>query len=285
MKAWQFIGVSFFLGFISFGFKTAGAQNKYIAVDMGYNIRANSYFRGEVLNYNSSGFTSNGNKKSLNISFGQGFNLGLGFGYLFTKNMGAELGVAYLEGSRIVTDKSINTYVSGVDKSTFEIRARSLRIVPAFKLSTDMGKWNPYTRFGMLIGIINNVREYSFKESTLGTNTTTTDTEWEMKGLMSFGFCGSAGIGFTLSEKMKLFIECNLLSQSFTPKKEVMNKYEINGTDQLSSLNIIEKETEFEKEYNFNNGIVPDFNAPRKMLAVSAPYSTIGFSIGIQIVL
>ncbi|MDP1725623.1 MAG: outer membrane beta-barrel protein [Bacteroidota bacterium] len=283
MKMWHRLCVLILSIFIVFGFKIANAQNKYFAFGLGYNFRGNSYFRGEVLNYNSTGSTSYGNKKSLNISFGQGFNFGAGFGYLFTKNMGAELAVDYLEGSRILTDKNINTYVSGVDKSSFEIQTRSLRFIPSVKMMAEMGKLSPYTRFGFIISLINNVREYSFKESTLGTNTTTTVTEWNLTGMMSVGFCGSAGIAYKIKDHMQLFAECNLLSQSFTPKKEVMNKYEINGTDQLGSLNIIDKETDFEKEYSFNNGIMPDFNAPRKVLAVSAPYSSIGFNIGMQI--
>ncbi len=285
MKVWQNLCALSFLVFIIPVFNQACAQNKYFSLGIGYNVRSSSFYRGEELNYNSTGSTSYGSKMALNVSFGQGFNIGAAFGYLFTKNMAAEIGIDYLEGNRILTDKSINSYVSGVDKSTFEIQLRSLRIIPSIKICTDLGKWSPYTQFGIIIGVLNNVQEYSFKESSVGSSTTTTLTELNLKGRISFGFSAGAGITYQVRNRLKVFAECRLISQSFTPEKEKMTKYEIDGVDKLASLNIIDKEVLFEDNYIFNNGIIPDNNSPRKTLAVSAPNSTVGFNLGIQIVL
>ncbi|MDP1726967.1 MAG: outer membrane beta-barrel protein [Bacteroidota bacterium] len=274
------IAFGFIIGMMPF----AKAQGPYLTLGAGYAFGANNFLLGteSTTNSNSGGFTST--QTVLNVGLGKGINMGGCLGYMFNKNVGIELGVGYLLGSRIMVDASTDVSSSGsIDKSTTEWQCRSLRIIPAFKVCGGSDKINPYLKFGLIMGMMNSAMEYNNSETTSGSTINRSVREVKYTGTTSFGILGCAGVNYKLNSKIMLFAECNLLAQSFTLAKSVITKDETNGKDNLASMTTNQKETIYSKEVTFDSNATVDKGSPKKGLAFSLPFSSLGINVGIQI--
>lgn len=212
-------------------------------------------------------------------TLGKGFQVGGAFGYMLNENIGAELGIMYLAGTKL-KQRDYNT--GGIDNSyhsEFSEKATILRFIPAIKITTGKHNLKPYLKTGVIIGIAGKIYySYSSLSSNLGTHQY--EREIEFSGNTSFGFSGSIGVEYKLNTKFGFYAEFNIITQSWAPGKSVMTKSEWNGVDDLPSMTTSEKETIYVDSYT-NEGL-DDPSSPSKALKEYMPLSSIGMNVGVH---
>ncbi len=208
----------------------------------------------------------------LKINFGKGFNAGANLGYVFTKNIGLELGVNYLFGGKT---EGKQTDLSG-NYSNTEAFAKMIQIKPTLVFRAGYDKINPYAKVGMIIGSgkITNTRNEKngvdvFKETI------------EFDGGIPIGFHASLGTLYKLNEKLALFGELNLVSLEYAPEKGKFTESFKNGVDQLPTMTIREKEIEFVDTY-ISSGAPSNPNEALKTPKIPFSFSSFGLNIGLQ---
>ena len=110
---------------------------------------------------------------------------------------------------------------------------------------------------------------------------------FEYKGGLSYGFHGALGINYMFSKRIGAFAELAGYFQNWAPKKCAMTTFSVDGVDQLSTLPVNEKEIDYVKNYSttYNNSVPQDTSQPSIGQKFYMPFSSIGFSIGLHILL
>jgi hypothetical protein len=202
---------------------------------------------------------------------GKGLNAGINFGYMFNKNIGFELGGNYLLGGKI--NGSYTSYTG--DYLNSEVSAKMLQIKPSLVFRSDLDKFNPYAKVGMIIGsgkIINTTVEKDGAD--LETRTL------ELDGGMPIGFQASIGTLYKLNEKLSIFGELNLVNLNYAPKKGHITEATLNGINQLPTYTISDKEIEFTSSFT-NTGAPLNPNAPSKSPTLDFSFSSFGLNVGL----
>jgi outer membrane protein W len=248
----------------------------YASVNSGYNLGTGNvnYYQAMLLGlYNSNEITATTNTTELvKSNLGKGFNIGANFGYMFTKNIGFELGANYLVGAKI---KSAQTSYTG-DYANSEVSAKMIQIKPTLVFRAGYDKINPYAKVGMVIGsgkIINTQNDKN------GVDFSTKILE--LDGGTPIGFHGSIGTLYKLNSKLALFGELNLVSLEYAPKKGQITTATKNGVDQLPTKAVEDKEIEFIDSF-VSTGAPSNPNEPSKTPKLPFSFSSMGLNIGIQ---
>ena len=264
----------------------------FFSVNGGYNFSSAS----QNLSSNSTR-TSNSSSSStvrtealIEGSYGKGFNFGGAVGYMFNKNIGAELGINYLVGGEITGSRVENN--SGASFSDNYISegkssAKMLQFRPTIILSAGLDKINPYAKFGILIG------SGSIEQSTNGTsksinsfggstitNSSTSDSTFKADGGTAIGFHSALGLSLNVNKNMSIFVELNMVNMSYAPTKGTQTSYNVNGVDQLSSLTISSTQLEFVDSTNSSDVQLP--TNPTKVLKENYAFSSFGINFGLK---
>jgi Outer membrane protein beta-barrel domain len=224
----------FILG--SFAQKSKEA-NFYVSLNSGYNFKAggdSNNFSNEVRNSLGTDDVS-----SQSISFGQGLGFGLSVGYNFDRKIGVEFGVNYTKGNEFKTgDTDIKGYFEG---SVFN--SKMLQFKPTLVLSGGFDKINPYTKFGVILGIGSITESKSEKDNV--------DDEflktYLYNGSLSKGFTASLGSTFEIANNLSVFGEINYNYLVFSPDFGTVTESKINGSDNLQTLTIYDKSIEYKE--------------------------------------
>ena len=206
----------------------------------------------------------------IDVNLGKGLNFGGTFGYMFNDRFGAELEVDYLIGSKT---EAKHRETSG-EETIQKLYSKMIQIKPAFVLSAGYSKVNPYAKFGAIIGSGKIFEEY--------TNTgggSTYEAKAEAKGGIAFGFHAGLGINFGLTSNLSLFGELNMNNLSYAPEKGKLTKFTENGVDQMSTLDINEREYEYSDNPNLNSS---NPNQPSQGPKTSYNFGTLGINIGLK---
>lgn len=213
--------------------------------------------------------------KTKDVNLGKGLNFGATIGYMFNSNLGAEVAVDYLMGSKTKT-KIIGSGGS-LEQS---LSSKMIQIKPALVISAGYSKFNPYAKFGVIIGSGKINQEFKLLL------TDVTDAEAEAKGGIAFGFHAGVGLNFVLTPKLSLFGELNMNNLSYAPEKGKLIKYNVNGVDQLATLDRYIKEYEYTDQNPYVNvgggGITPDPNQPYRAPKTTYSYGTVGLNFGLK---
>ena len=208
-------------------------------------------------------------------SYGQGFSPNLKLGFMFSDNMGIELGVSYLFGATQTKVKSDGDTVGLEAKST------GLRLAPQLVYKLDNGF---YGRFGMIIPVLGKtvVTDNDEKSALLiggvpvaGEKESTIET----KGSFSIGFIGAIGYGFALNDNITLFGEIEYIGLSIKSGSATVTEYTFKGNDVLPLFDTYQKEYEYVDE--IDSSVPFDKNKPTQKLKQKAPFSSLGFNFGI----
>ena len=102
-----------------------------------------------------------------------------------------------------------------------------------------------------------------------------------LDGGMPIGFRASIGTLYKLNEKLSLFGEINLVSLEYAPNKGSITDSTKNGTSNLSTLTVKDKEIEFVD--NFVDTSAPSNpNVSSKYPIIAFSFSSIGLNLGLQ---
>lgn len=258
-------------GTLMMGIQCANAQGAYVNANIGYGMKAASQkMQASEIVSSDTIMTFTG----VHGSLGKGLNYGLAFGYMFTKNVGAEIGFNYLKGSQIKSTYSDYTFIY-TQTQTITTQATMLRIIPEIVIATGDGMVRPYAKVGLVIGMMGKITDkYSIHEGGYSYEET-----WKSTGGIPIGF--SSSLGATVEGKfMAMFAEFVFISQSWAPKKSVMTVSTYNGTDQLPLMTTYEKETDYVDSYSVSQR--PDQSSPREQTKQYLPMSSFGFNFGLR---
>jgi hypothetical protein len=218
-------------------------------------------------------YPSYDNKKSINFVPGRGFDVNLGAGYMFTKNLGVQMNVTDFIGLPIKT--VFNNYNTEGNPFTENISYKGmiLQIIPAVVLDLGLDKIDPYARFGMSIGVFPQI---SLKETEVRNNNTY-DYTGKYVGGLPIGYSAAVGVKFKLNEKFGLYGEFDCNGINYTPNKYKMTKYSVNGVDRLADLPLSQTEIDFVKSYDASK---TSTDTPSKQLKQTFPFSNFEINIG-----
>lgn len=257
------------------------AQKMYAHVNVGYGLKM-----GTQTLLNNSTFVSyddhyTGEVEVIDVSFGKGLNLGAAFGCMFTKNLGAELGLSYLLGGKTKSEFDDTDYFGGITSHTTgetSVSAKMFRIIPSVVLAAGLDKIDPYAKFGVVLGF-----GCVKVESNENDDGDVYEQVNKLNGGMAFGLSSAFGVKYNLNEKMSLFGEFNMINMSYAPKKGEVIEYTENGADKLPSMTTNDKEIEYVKDYSYDSSNPTPDSEPDKATSEKLPFSSIGLNVGFRI--
>jgi outer membrane protein W len=258
------------------------AQSLYVDVHAGYGFPAARQNLGGNTKSTTSGSVTTTENTSRSVSLGKGIQPGVAVGYMFTPNIGAEIGINYLLGT---ATKFVNedTKPTSSDKSEISVKGSMIRIIPAVKFTISENKMRPYIRTGLIIGVATKALVSITDESVNGSTSSSSESAVEYSGGLSLGFHGAMGVNFMLSDNLGIFAEVTGYYQNWAPKKALQTKATLDGQDQLGTMDIRDKETDFEKSYTEDNSQPINKDVPSKSTQFWLPFSSAGLNVGVQI--
>ncbi|MHC1707303.1 MAG: outer membrane beta-barrel protein [Bacteroidales bacterium] len=252
------------------------SQSFYVKAEAGYGFKTSSqnslYF--PLYDYTIDSLSSS--TEHISASLGKGMNLGGAFGYMFTDNLGVELGLSYLYGSK---SKAKHQYIDAtVD---FALYSRMFRINPTLIVSLKENKINLYSKFGVIMAL----GAIYYEKSTAKHNGDNESIKIKLSGDAAFGFNAGLGVMYPLNNSVSLFGEVNLISLSYAPSRGEVTEATINGVDQLPLLSTRDKEFEFVDEFVSNSYNPDPDDKPKPELKHLFPFGSIGLNAGIKVTL
>jgi opacity protein-like surface antigen len=246
----------------------------YVSLATGYAFGSST---GESIPIQNSTETSEDVSKNevVSYSLGKGINFGGTIGYMFDKNIGAEVGINYLKGAKTV---GLDTRLNG-ERVENSIAATMLQINPKLVLALDYEKINPYAKFGLIVGISPSVETTEDKTEITDELPVKNLSVREFYGGQAFGFNAALGLMINLNANFGLFGELNLNNLSYSPSDSTLRKSTIDGIDNLPNLTENEKNFKYLKEYTSSTtdetNILPKFTLPFGSIAlnIGAKYS------------
>lgn len=247
------------------------AQGFYVSANVGYGFKMSSQ--------NIVGFTNENDSPSIddvtqiNLSMGQGFNFCGTAGYMFTKNIGAELGLSYLLGMKTKANYENNT-TNHIHEGSYA--GGMFKINPTFVVSAGLQKVDPYAKFGFIIGFGSIFHDFNSESPAQKSY-----YKAVYSGGVAFGLNAAAGVLFNLNERFSLFAETSMVNLSYAPTKGKIKEFTINGADQLNSMTTSEKEFVFVKNIDYHES--QKSSDPHKELRQKYPFGSFGINFGVKI--
>jgi hypothetical protein len=261
-------------------------KGAYGNINLGYNFSLNSDVVG-VNSTTTSGESNTFKNEVVTGSFGAGLNFGGTFGYMFSDNLGAELGVNYLMGSSFdATDN--HTYTDAIvpannyqQTTTSSISASMIQFNPSIVISAGKTEGlNPYGKFGFVFGMGTITEEESVVKT--GSGAYTQESTQEFGEGMALGFSAAFGATYSFSEKLGLFGEFNMINMSYAPTKGEYTTHTTDGVDDLADATTNDKEIIFEDSLEGHSGAPTEDSQPREALKTYYSFSSLGIKIGLR---
>jgi hypothetical protein len=216
-------------------------------------------------------------------SYGSGVTITGSFTRMFNDNIGIDVAANYLIGKEYDgTSSSGSTGFSFSSSNTTS--AKGLFFSPALVIEASGDKIKPYVKAGFVLGFMSITRT-SDNKSVAGGITQTSHLKGELTGGPPFGFRGGIGISTGGSGKTKFFSEIIFTSMSYYPAKGELVESSVNGVDQLTSLPVSSKQTNFVDSISNNFASPPNPNEPSESIAESFPMGSISINVGIRFML
>ena len=211
-------------------------------------------------------------------SYGAGLSLKLHGGYCITKNISTELEVGYLLGRPYTLSRTdiSNNYFAHESHRT---RGNMLMLTPSIRYGVVKGRFFPFMRLGLVIGVLNLLNYEILGESQIGGLPMT-------ESVSKYVFSGGAGIGvsfqvgtdFKITDHFSLSAALSVLGMSYSPSKGKWVKYDVNGENRLTTRSIREREVRFRSNPVLGGASVGD--EPREHPKLFYPFSNAGLTLG-----
>jgi opacity protein-like surface antigen len=256
------------------------AQYSYAGINIGYGTGLPKYSLGTSTT--STGYSTTYTLETGN--YGQGLNFGIMLGSMFSKNMGVELGLSYLIGSKKeLIISSLATDSSGITTETEGTitldKIKMFRINPALKM-TFGDQVRPYLRMGIILGLGTG---YSRHEQTIVTtsgsanDTVAIEKVREYKGGAAFGFNSAFGVDIDLTDNLVLFAELSFSSISWAATESKITRYFYDGVDLIPTTNPDALKTVYVDDYTETSSAPV---SPRE-LKTYLPFGSFAISAGV----
>jgi Outer membrane protein beta-barrel domain len=246
------------------------AQKSYMTFSAGYGMKMSTQNLPDLYMYN---YTVDGDfttREQINLSLGKGFMAEGSYGYMFGKNLGAELGISYLMGGKT---ESLFTYETGTNRNS--VSAGMFRFNPSILISGNGGKIKPYGKLGLVAGLGTVILE---ENSDFTANKEIKTTKFK-KGV-ALGVSAGLGLITRISGPVSMVCELNTVNLSYAPEMSEVTEYSQNGENKLDELTLSQKETQF---YDSIKLKTIDQDQPRPALKQKLPFGSAGIKVGLQI--
>jgi outer membrane protein W len=248
---------------------TVHAQGLYIGGGLGYGMRAG----GTVFGLDDH---ADGSSTVVKGSYGAGLIPNIGIGYLFTRNVGVELGAGYLIGHKRTVSDDFGNSMGDTDFS-----ANSFYLTPSivFRGATEEGSvLVPYGKIGMFLGLANHGTVFSHTDNYNGSGqlTNMNETKFETKGGLATGLSSTLGLDFMVSDKFSIYGELNGRLASYAPSSYTASTSNTNYVG-----GVAQPTTESSVSGNFVKEVPDNYtgtDTPTQVL----PFSSIGFTVGVR---
>jgi len=261
---------SLIVGFTCLLALNAFAQKSYLTFNTGYGMKLSTQNIPDLYMYNYINDADFTTREQINLSLGKGIMAEGSYGYMFGKNIGAEIGFSYLKGGKT---ESKFTYLSGEIHNS--LSAEMIRITPTIIISGEGEKFRPYGKLGLVTGFGTvNLEE----NSNLATVKELKTTKFR-KGL-AVGASAGLGIITTISGPFSFLCELNTVTLSYAPQMSEVTEFTRDGVNKMDELTLSQKETQFYDSMKFKT-INPD--EPRPALKQKLPFGSIGIKVGLKI--
>ncbi|HYG49539.1 MAG TPA: hypothetical protein VD905_01500 [Flavobacteriales bacterium] len=256
------------------------SQGFYTGVGGGYGLGAARNTSQDYVSVDD-GTNVNNTYTAKHYSYGQGTSAGLYAGYMIKNGFGVELGYSYVKGSTFeFISENRNSFFNFNTKYLNRSYGKTMRLMPAVRLSFGEKKLTGYAKAGIVLGIGNKLTDEN-EDSFSAFGVTQTDYRiTEYTGGMAFGVHGSLGVTYMFTNTLGIFAEVGGFYQEWAPKRSELIKYTIDGQNELGSLTTYQKETEYVDEYTDDGST--NTNEPDKQTKVYFPFSSININIGIH---
>jgi len=253
----------------------AMAQGPYLTLGAGYAGGTSSELIGTNSNQTSlTSYTEDG----IYGTYGSGIPIGLSFGYMFTENLGFELGFNYFMGN-MVTSSTSKSFVG--DDVTTSSKGYQIRVLPQLVVSTSSDNaLNLYSKFGLVLPVSGKTTFKTEGMTFNGVGTSSLLVEGNSTGSFSMGFTGSFGTTFNLSDNLSIFGELQLINLRIKNATQTITKYEVAGNDILPLMDEEDVSTEYVTTLNQDSN--NDSNKPNKVIGSSTNYNSLGINVGIK---
>ncbi|MHC1738023.1 MAG: outer membrane beta-barrel protein [Ignavibacteriaceae bacterium] len=250
------------------------AQGIYAKINAGYGLNLSSqnikYFNFTNLTVDNVSATY----EQVDASLGKGLTFEGAVGYMFNKNIGAELGVSYLLGTKTKTEQLL--YGS---KRNNSLSANMLRINPSVVFAVNFDEFDTYAKLGLIIGF----GKIMYEDNYISSAGIVLNEKMELNGGIAWGLNAGVGTIYSISKMLSLFCEVNMFNLSYSPTTGKLTESNLNGTDRLPNMTTREKEIDFVDSYSTNTATPTPHSEPRKELKESFPFGSVGINAGIQI--
>ncbi len=250
-------------------------QGAYVNINAGYSGCMSATNLDYFAFYNYTSAPNSTTLEQVYVSLGKGINIGGTFGYMFNENIGAELGVSYLLGSKFT---AMDEYETGT--TDYTLSSKMLRINPSLVIASGLDDINPYAEFGLVIGM--GSVTYEVDENYDGDKS---NTVIMLDGGLALGLSAAIGANFNINDNMSFFAEINMINMSYAPTKGEYTEATYNGTDELPDWTTSEKEIEFVDSYTYFNDNPPSDSEPSQELKQVLPFGSVGLNVGLRIAL
>ena len=254
-KYFLFVAVLLFL----FGATVGMGQGLYVTANAGYSFGAGT--QDFDASYDFTNPSAGGD--AVHGSYGEGFKFGVSAGYMFSGNLGAELGFAYWRGNLIESQRKFASDVGTTKKCGSGFVA-----LPSIVVSANTEPVSPYARIGLVLGILKVKNGYEVQSASHPQ-----DIMQEETGNLAIGYAGAVGLLVPAGSTVGFFVEASIHTVTYSPDQSEYTKFLDNGVDLLPSRP--HKVYKFRESFNFDQDDV--------YMAARRPFSSIGVVVGVKI--
>lgn len=246
------------------------AQNFYTSFNFGYAAPMAQQNVEEFIDFeispSLSGFTFEENK----LSFGQGIQSKLGFGWRWTEQVSLELNLSYL------LSKEFESTTEDNFSRSWTLKGRIFSLIPSlvYRAPIDDSKFEYYSRVGLIIGLAPSIVERIKISHPIQGEAAEMSL---FHGSQAIGFNGAMGVSLRIN-KMVLFAEIDFRALSYSPTKKTLKESSVNGQSNIAIFSSSDKETVFLESLGGGS----DPNGPQEALIESYSFSGIGLNIGVS---
>lgn len=203
--------------------------------------------------------------------FGRGLNLQLNATYMFNENIGLDLGLSYLMGSKVIT---LEDHITDIQESSTQLNM--YRVLPSLFVATSLNDVKLYMKFGFNVGTGN-------MEMNMNNTYAQQYATAKLSGGYSLGSQAAVGMDFPISDNIKITGEIYYVSSNYAPTFVELTKMDMAGVNYLDNMTVSEKQTNLVDNYitNANN----DKTKPSTGLKEYFTVGSVGLQIGLKFVL
>lgn len=199
------------------------------------------------------------------LSYASGGRIGIGMDYMLSPYIGLGVTGEYLLGRTIASEKNTTN-----DFIRVESFAQAFSVRPSVILTAGSEKINPFIRLGASFAFP------KIKSTAERGSPTALSLKDEVYGGTAFGFSGSLGAKYTLSDRVDLFAEAEYSLMRYTPKTRQITSFTFNGVD-IVDQNYKNSTIALSDNATFNEIKIEE----KKQKSRIQPFSSLSFNLGL----